>query len=151
MSKRKNLFLLFILLLVTGLSFNVNAGPFLVPNVVGQDLADAMTTLDDDPCCSFGGSTRENNPAPINQVISQIPVAGTDVTPVQSVTVVVSDGPATTTTTTTTTIAPTTIAPTTIAQQPPILPATGSSPALLLLAFAAMALGTGAVVVASRR
>jgi YVTN family beta-propeller protein len=66
---------------------------------------------------------------------------------------------ATTTTTTTvapttvapTTVAPTTVAPATTAPPPATLPATGSSPALLLLAFAAMALGTGAVVVASRR
>jgi YVTN family beta-propeller protein len=60
----------------------------------------------------------------------------------------------TTTTTTTTTAAPTTAAPTTAAPVttlPAALPATGSSPTLLLLAFAAMALGTGAVVVASRR
>jgi YVTN family beta-propeller protein len=61
----------------------------------------------------------------------------------------------TTTTTTTTTVAPTTVAPATVAPAttappPATLPATGSSPALLLLAFAAMALGTGAVV-ASRR
>jgi YVTN family beta-propeller protein len=79
--------------------------------------------------------------------------------PRANVAVPASTSTTTTTTTTTTTVAPTTAAPTTAAPTtaapvttlPAALPATGSSPTLLLLAFAAMALGTGAVVVASRR
>jgi WD40 repeat protein len=64
----------------------------------------------------------------------------------------ITQAPSTTSTTTsTTTVAPTTVAPTTTPEPPATLPATGTSTALLLLAFAAMALGTGAVVVASRR
>jgi hypothetical protein len=102
MSKCKNLFLLFTLFLFTGLSFNSYAGPVTLPNYIGETEAFAIADLNATDGLNYdaAGSTKVNNAAPLDQVIDQNPAAGlvdfgTDVT------LVVSLGPATTTTSTT--------------------------------------------------
>jgi len=107
MSKRKNLFLLFILMLFTGLSLNAYAGPVTLPNYIGETEAFAIADLNATDGLNYDadGSTKVNDNANVGDVIGQNPAAG----PVDfdtNVTLVVSLGPVTTTTTTTTTAAP---------------------------------------------
>lgn len=109
MSKCKHLSLLFTLLLFSALSYNAYAGPCLVPNFIGSTETQAINELDGIDCLNYGGSTRENNPAPADEVIGQDPSSGTEIaSPPGTVTLTVSDGPATTTTSTTTTTTTTT-------------------------------------------
>ena len=101
MSKIKNLFLFFSLFLFAGLSLNSYAGPVTLPNYIGGTEADAKADIASTDGLNFGGSTRQNDSAPKDEVIDQSPAAGVvdfDTT----VTLVVSDGPTTTSTSGTT-------------------------------------------------
>ena len=123
-------FVLFILMLFSGLSFNAYAGPPTVPDVVGETEAFAIATINAVEGLMVGEVTYENSEiVAVDIVISQDP--GPGLAEVDTlVDLVVSLGPAATTTTTTeapttttTTEAPTTTttteAPTTTTTQAP--------------------------------
>ena len=93
--RRRLLLLLLPLLLLAGalLYFLVLAGPpqVAVPDVVGDTLGVAEPELEN---AGFAvDKVRENNPAPINDVISQDPEPGVEADEGSTVTLVVSEGP----------------------------------------------------------
>lgn len=99
MPKRKNLFLLYILIFSTGLSFNSYAGPFPTPDIVGETEASAIQILTLDPNFEVGTKSSRNDAATAGLVIEQTPAAGSLENDGTAVDYVVSLGPTTTTTT----------------------------------------------------
>ena len=94
MAITRHLFLLFTLLLFTGLSINTYAGPVIVPDVVDTPEADARTTIEE-AGLTVGNVSNENSETIVaGNVISQDPAAGTEVEAESAVDLVVSDGPA---------------------------------------------------------
>jgi beta-lactam-binding protein with PASTA domain len=133
MPKRKNLFLLFILIFSSGLSFNSFAGPFPTPDIVGETEGAAIAIINADPNFEVGTASSRNDAATAGIVIEQTPAAGSLQDSGTVVDYVVSLGPVTTTTsttTTTTTAAPTTTttaAPTTTTTAAPTTTTTGAT------------------------
>ena len=112
MSKRKNQFLMFILIFSTGLSLNSYAGPFPTPDIVGETEGAAIAIINADPNFEVGTASSRNDAATPGIVIEQTPAANSLEDSGTAVNYVVSLGPVTTTNTTTTTTT-TTAAPTT--------------------------------------
>jgi hypothetical protein len=125
MPKRKNLFLLFILIFSSGLSFNSNAGPFPTPEIVGETEGAAIAIINADPNFEVGTASSRNDAATAGIVIEQTPAAGSLQDSGTVVDYVVSLGPVTTTTSTTTTT--TTAAPTTTTTAAPTTTTTTAS------------------------
>jgi hypothetical protein len=125
MPKRKNLFLLFILIFSSGLSFFSFAGPFPTPEIVGETEGAAIAIINADPNFEVGTASSRNDAATAGNVIEQTPAAGSLQDSGTVVDYVVSLGPVTTTTSTTTTT--TTAAPTTTTTAAPTTTTTTAS------------------------